>query len=534
MNGYFQLEIKDNGTFINVVAPTDGGRWASYQDVTTYLMCINIGDFDRVGLNEFMKEPEEGEEKDTSFRLCDKLSFEPSGVMTIDSSIDQMKGLAVFYPPSVGGKPMTEADIRATINLEKIRYGVKDEVIKDFLENPRYNTEYVIAEGVPVEMGQDAWIEYFFETKKDMAPTLKEDGTVDYHNLNMITEVKEGELLAKLHQAVEGKPGIDVYGTRMKPPNVKRLRLSYANNISINADETEIYSDVQGHAALVKGKVFVSNVYQVPANVDNSTGDIEFSGSVNIKGNVNSGFSVKADGDIVVGGVVEGATLTAGGKIIIAGGVHGMSKAVIKAHQSVTGKFFENADVTAGESINADSIIHSSVAAGLEVRVMGEKGFITGGRIRAGKKVITKTLGSTMGAATEVEVGIDPAKRKRAKELTESIKQYEGERSRMEPTLTGMGEKVARKEIELPEDKLAFLKNIAVAYTDLKRKIDEASDELSELQEEIDDCEGACVEVTGFAYPGVTVYISDCSKTLTDKRASCKIKYDKGDVRIMQ
>ncbi|MCR5785404.1 MAG: FapA family protein [Eubacterium sp.] len=540
MNGYFQLEIKNDGTYINVVAPTNGDNRASYQDVTTYLMCLNIGDFDRAGLNQFMKEPEEGEAEENneeevkSFKLCPKLDYEPSGVMIIDSSIDQMQGIAKFYPPSVGGKEITESDIKATINLEKIRYGIKEEVIQDYLENPKYNTEYIIAEGEPVVMGENGYIEYFFETQKDLAPTLKEDGTVDYRNLNIITEVNEGDILARLHQAVEGKAGIDIYGKKMLPPKVKREKLSFGNNITLSEDQTEIYSDVVGHVALVQGKVFVSNVYQVPANVDNSTGNIEFSGSVDIKGNVNSGFSVKADGDIVIGGVVEGAELYAKGKIIIAGGVHGMSKAVIKADQSITGKFFENAEVIAGESVNADTIIHSQVSAGLEIRVMGEKGFITGGHIRAGKRVVTKTLGSTMGASTEVEVGVDPTKKKRLKELQDNIKQFETERGKMEPTLTGVGEKVVRKEIELPEDKLAFLKNIALAYKDLKAKMDTAQKEADELQEEIDECDGAFVEVSGFAYPGVKVYIGGCSKTLTDKRASCKIKYDRGDVVISQ
>ena len=46
--------------------------------------------------------------------------------------------------------------------------------------------------------------------------------------------------------------------------------------------------------------VMVSDIYRVPANVDPSTGDIEYNGTVEVAGNVATGFKVKAEGDIIV------------------------------------------------------------------------------------------------------------------------------------------------------------------------------------------------------------------------------------------
>ena len=123
-------------------------------------------------------------------------------------------------------------------------------------------------------------------------------------------------MIARLIPAVPGQPGHDVFGNELKPREVQSLRLSYANNIYVSDDGTELYSEVTGHASLVQGKVFVSGVYEVPADVDNSIGDINYPGNVSVKGNVKSGFVIHADGDIVVEGVVEGAELYAGGQII--------------------------------------------------------------------------------------------------------------------------------------------------------------------------------------------------------------------------
>lgn len=74
---------------------------------------------------------------------------------------------------------------------------------------------------------------------------------------------------------------------------------------------------MNGHVALVQDKVFVSDVLEVE-NVDTSTGDIEYEGSVLVNGNVLTNFSIKAQGHVEIRGVVEGARIEAGGDIIIA------------------------------------------------------------------------------------------------------------------------------------------------------------------------------------------------------------------------
>lgn len=78
----------------------------------------------------------------------------------------------------------------------------------------------------------------------------------------------------------------------------------------------EMYADCAGNVTLVNDTVFVSNVYEVPADVGTSTGDIDYDGSVEVRGNVLTGYTVKATGDITVNGAVEGATLISGGKIV--------------------------------------------------------------------------------------------------------------------------------------------------------------------------------------------------------------------------
>ena len=103
-------------------------------------------------------------------------------------------------------------------------------------------------------------------------------------------------MLAQLIPEDPGEPGMNVFGVQIKPRAVKRAVLKFGHNIALSEDRMSITSQVDGHVMLVGDKVFVSNIYEVE-NVDNSTGNIDFEGSVQVNGNVCSGFAVSARGN---------------------------------------------------------------------------------------------------------------------------------------------------------------------------------------------------------------------------------------------
>ena len=173
----------------------------------------------------------------------------------------------------------------------------------ELMTSPVYCTEIVIAKGMEPQHGTDAWIEYFFNTEINAKPAYNEDGTVDFHQLsNIISHIEKGDLLARLHPEDRGKSGKDVTGKETLPRTVKGKRLQVGKNIRLSEDGMEAFSEVTGHARVYNEQIFVSDVYEVPADVDNSTGNIDYKGNVYIKGSVREGFTVFAEGDVVVDG----------------------------------------------------------------------------------------------------------------------------------------------------------------------------------------------------------------------------------------
>lgn len=88
----------------------------------------------------------------------------------------------------------------------------------------------IFAKGKNPIHGKDAKIEYFFNTNLNLKPKKNEDGSVDYRDLNTISHVKAGDLLARLIPEDPGTPGMNVFGEEISPRTVRSLTLDYANN----------------------------------------------------------------------------------------------------------------------------------------------------------------------------------------------------------------------------------------------------------------------------------------------------------------
>lgn len=526
-NGYFRLDMRSDGVYVKLFPEVDGGEPVSVRELTEYLQANKFTGFDLKELNAALQDKSGSAE----VRVSEPVSFFVNEAMSIDVSMDQMKLTARFYPNSEGGGRLTLDSIVSDLRFKKIRYGIKEEEINRFLGDRAYCTDYVLAEGTPPRIGKSASIEYFFNTKVNLKPKTNEDGSVDFHNLDIVSAVEKGQRLAKLTPADPGEPGIDVYGGKVNPPTVKSLRLEYGRNIRISEDQTEIFTEVTGHASLVNGHVFVSDVYEVAADVDNSTGNIDYPGNVHVKGNVKSGFNVKATGDVIVDGVVEGAEITAGGQIVVRAGIHGMGKGVLSAKSNILCKFIENAVATSEEGyIAADTIIHSTVSAHDEIRVSGKKGNITGGSARAGKLIDVNYLGTEMGANTEVEVGSDPAAVKRFGDLSGEEKTLSEEMNKIKPILLTFTQKMQSGEA-MDEKKQQYVQVLAQQFRTLSEKHKEVEQELASLSEYMKETGNARIIVRRTAYPGVTIKIGSASTTLKSKRDYCQYVYEAGDVK---
>lgn len=529
-NGYFQLVCGSDGTALKVFAPADGGNPVHVKEAMEYLTRMGVA-FDVSSLNKAIQEFSASSLKESQFPLNGNPSMEVRESYVLHISQDKMLVSARFYPPSLKGERMTAQEFFSDLAQKNIKFGIQTESLTQFFMQPLYCKEILVAKGQPVRHGEDARIEYYFETDLRAKPTLKEDGSVDFFHLNTINHCSKGDVLARLYPGDPGDPGKDVYAEPIKPRDIKRLALKYGRDITLSEDHLVLTADVDGHVTLVDDKVFVSNILEVE-NVDNATGDIEYDGSVKVNGNVCTNFSVKARGNIEVSGVVEGAYLEAGGDIIITRGMNGMSKGVLKAEGNVVSKFIENSKVSAGGYVSTESILHSEVMAGTEITVDGRRGFITGGRVCAGNSIQVKTLGSAMGADTIVEVGADPSVKLRIQELQKMLTENKKQIDAIHPVLTAAAQKLSQG-IKFKPDQVRYFQEMMQQENQKKQEQAEYLNELEKLQLLLDESVSAKVEVTGEVFGGTRICISDVSLVVKNSMKYCKFVKAEGDVKMV-
>ena len=528
-NSYFQLEIKNDGTYLKIYPPEDNGQPITYDEISEYLIDKKIYDYNIKDLGQAINisHRELAEVKLLSVPILPEEEY-----VRIKVSSDRMYAIGRFYPPSNNGLCMNPKEIINSLTQIGIKEGIAQENIEDFINNRRYCEDIILAKGTKPVEGKNAVITYHFNTDTTLKPKVNEDGSVDFHKLNVISSINKGDLLATLEPAVEGKSGYDIYGNALKPGRVIKKILRHGKGIHLSDDGLNMYSDVNGHAMLRDDRVFVSNIYEVPASVDVSTGDINYEGDVSIKGNVITGFTVQAKGDIIVDGVVEGATLIAGGNIILKRGMQGMSKGSMEAEGNIISKFIENAVVKAGGYITTEAILHSKVSARGDITVGGKKGYVTGGEICSATSITIKSAGSTMGTNTILEVGIDPAASDEFKSLEQSIISMKAEMDKIMPILNNFKKKISKGEVLAP-DRISQLKTATLHCIDLDNRIKEATYRYEQLKLEMNKNESGTIRIENIAYPGVKIVISNVAYYVRSEIHYTKFVRDRADIKLI-
>lgn len=527
MNGYFRLTTNQQMTAIEVFPPTDDGIRVELSEILSYLQQQKIEFTEAVKLNSVLATLKD---KPITFPLLQKSIHEVSESFSLQVSEDKMEAVVRFYPPSEGGTRMTVQDIIKDLMSRKVTCGIDTDVIELFVKEPMYCTDYVVARGNQPIQGTDASIEYFFNTDLSSKPKMKEDGSVDFFHLNTINHCKENDLLARLTKAVPSVPGADVFGNRVKGRDVKFLNFKYGKNIRLSEDGCEIYSTINGHVSLVEDSVFVSDVYEVE-NVGPATGNIESEGSVVVNGNVQAGFRIIAKGNVEVRGIVEGAIIDAGGDIIINRGVNGMGRGDLRAGGCVIAKFIENATVTSGSYIQAESILVSHVNAKTEIEVDGKRGIIAGGVVRATDKITCKILGSPMGADTAVEVGIEPMAKERYQFLQKDIIEGQKNLRNMKQVIENFQKKL-KEGVKVTPEQMKYAQELVKQYMELGEKMLQEDNEMAALEATMQNSRTACIVVNGEIYAGTKVTISDVSMVVKNSFKYCKLIRDASDIRI--
>lgn len=427
-------------------------------------------------------------------------------------------------------------ELERFLRSKGIVYGLRKEVLNQIGTNPlAYCREQtLIAQGEAPLPGKDGYVKLAYDmNKNNQAPTELEDGKVDFKEVVQLKNVKRGQLIAERYEPTPGPFGKTVTGEDIPPKTGKNVRFKVGKNVVLNDEQTAMYSAIDGLIALTeKEKINVFPVYEVNGDVDYSVGNIDFVGTVVIRGNVLSGFRIKASGDIRVIGGVEGAEIESEGSVEITGGILGGNKGFVKAGRNVRSSFIQEGNVIAGEEVLvSQSIMHSHVRAGKNVICSGAKGLIVGGLVQAGDMVSARTIGNSMSTATTIEVGVNPEYRTELQDLRTRLKQYMDNLDKTDKALTILDQLAAAG--QLTPEKLALRIKLTTSKRQTLLENDATKTRILEIERTLENTDRSKIDVSNIVFGGTKIVIGRYTKFVKDSSQRVSFRYSEGDIVLV-
>lgn len=286
-----------------------------------------------------------------------------------------MEAIVILPNPGV---PIAQDEVLSAIKEADIKKGVDYAVVKAICDGTTSGDIVTLAKGVMPQAGADGWYEFFFDTNVKSNPALMEDGSVDYQNAKWFELVKKGQTVAVYHEAQEGTPGYTIMGESLATKKGKEKPILTGSGFQILEDKKTYIAMENGKIELKDNRLVISSLL-VLDDVTCATGNVDFDGSIYVRGNVGQGVSIHATRDVLVDGYAESSVIEAGGDIILKKGNNASGRGFLRANGDVMGMFFESARVWAGGKVGANYCLRSEIHAGTRIEISGRNGVLAGG-----------------------------------------------------------------------------------------------------------------------------------------------------------
>ena len=426
--------------------------------------------------------------------------------LTLRVSDDKKAAYVTVSPPQNGGDPIKAPALLAALREAGVVYGIRQETIARLTgAEPVYGKQEQIAVAAAPSRGTDASVAYHFTAERDLKPRELPDGSVDYKDLGLVSNAKAGDALCTKTPATVGQSGRNVCGDELPGLPGKDAQLPIGPGTHLSEDGLALLAALDGQVAIVNKRVTVTNLLVIEEDVGPGTGNIDFVGSVRVKGSVMSGFRVKASGSVTVQGILDGS-VEAGGNVSIDNGFNGMASGEIAAGGDVRCKYLQNGKVSAKGNIYTGQIVGCIVRSGNTLTVSGSKSQIYNSELSARNTIACVNVGAAVQAKPVIlEVGSDPELAQRKVSNPKEIAEVEKRLQSLEMLAAIFDERVKRG--QLPPDRMKEYESVQTTRDALLNTLAELRMEHEEIEQSMAEAGFGAVVIEGTITEGTHVVI---------------------------
>jgi uncharacterized protein len=464
------------------------------------------------------------------------ISFD--GSFNIEISSDRMFVKCQVIPPGPQGALPGKQTILNMLRDASVGFGINEgdiDILLRLCEQGTYPAEpFVIARGLAPVNGSDGDYIYHFKTETSLAPAINNDGSADYKSVNIVTAVERNQLLVTLVPPGTGHDGSDVFGKTLPAQPGKPLKLPRgAHTIPDPDNPTVLIAEIDGIARMNGGLVEVCEGFIVKNDVDFSTGNIDYSKTIIVNGDVKAGFEIHAGTDLQVNGTIEDCRITAGGNVLCRCGFVGAGRGCIEAKGDVNLNFIKNQCVRSFKTINvAKEAINSILQSRTAIIAHGNPLSVAGGELKARNSITVYTVGNHTGIRTLLEVGVDFLMvdellmiEKQIAETTQNFKVITDTFSRHQKVITGK-----RRLTSIEQEKLNEITN---ALKQARKKLTVLEERRAIIGGKLYNVNEARIVIQHTAYPGTLLKFGDRHHTLREELVGPKtIMFTDDEIKI--
>lgn len=368
----------------------------------------------------------------------------------------------------------------------------------------------LLARGISPQKGRDGWFEMCVKTTGDQ-PEFQEDekGNIDLRTLHRFSEIEPGQKLGTVHPSQDGVPGMTVTGLPIPAERGKPFPLVAGEGVVLKYDGRVAFAERAGRALLNKQQLAVVDELVVPGDLDLQTGNVDFHGFVEIKGDVPDDFIVKASKGMRITGTVGASSLEAGGPLEI-GSMAGKGVGQIICHGDLQAGYLNQATVACyGNVLVNNEIRNSQVKA--TGRMVVERGAIIGGKSVALEGIEAKVLGTVSGLRTQLVAGIYFPDADRFDYLHERFKHINRQLQSIREAL-GPLERIQELGTILDKASTLRLSILNQQWEKLEQEKEQVNAELAASKQQVFSCSNPKINVLKTIKEGVIVVLGQASE----------------------
>lgn len=430
-----------------------------------------------------------------------------------------MTAWLLIYPPCGQGAHVTREMLEEALNRARVCFGV-DSALLECLPGAteRYFTLFLAARGQPPEDGLDGTVEDMFSRNPTRTLTEDEAGRVDFAALELFQNAKKGDVICHIVPPTKGTDGKTVLGKVSSARPGAAAQVPKGRNTELAPNGEDLIATCDGHVEFSGRNFLVKSILEINGNVDYSTGNISALGDVRIRGDLCSGFTVRATGNVTVDGVVEAGTVEAGGDLIVRKGVQGNGQAVLRAYRSIYAKYLENSSAYARENIEAECVINCSVYSDGKITIRSGRGAIIGGQVHAADVISASIIGARSELQTQLFLGGRPCENFERESLLREVQNLteELEKTSRQPDSPTKKQRMAKMRVQISADKM---------------KLQQFDKEMEKLTDDPNARKGRME--CGIVYPGAEITIDGAFLRVAHETQMCTATLYKGEVVLI-